>query len=452
MQRPMNRRGFLQLGVNTLASSGLLATLGGFERALAAADTTGYRALVCIYLFGGNDSFNTLVPRSTDAYNQYAQSRGSLAVDKMRLLPLHPQTSDGNDYGVHPSCKGLQTLFNNGNLAFVANVGSLVRPVTRAEFLSGRADLPLQLFSHEDQSVQWMTARANSAERQGWGGRIADLLATQGYAPKLSVNISLAGANIWQSAGNVVPYNLGSFGAPELDITKIEGGGGRVDAYLQLLQQAQADPSLMSQQFAFNESRAIDLAHVINDGLKTVPEFRTQFPASHLGDRLKTVARMIGARSQLGAARQIFFVGHYGFDTHDNQLGQQPALLQQLSDAVQAFYDATVEIGAASSVTTFSASEFGRTLTSNGDGTDHAWGAHHFAVGGGVKGANIYGAMPNLTINGPDDVDTGRVIPAQAMDQYGATLSRWFGVSGSDLDVVFPNLGNFDRRDLGFMS
>lgn len=448
----MNRRGFLQLGVNTLASGGLLATLGGFERALAAADTTGYRALVCIYMSGGNDSFNMLVPRSTDAYNQYAQSRGSLAVQKSKLLAINPKTSDGNQYGVHPSCKGIQTLFNNGNLAFAANVGSLVRPVTRAQFLSGTADLPLQLFSHEDQSVQWMTGRADSADRQGWAGKIADLLAGQGYAPKLSVNISVAGTNIWQSAGVVMPYMMSLSDAPELDITEIEGGGNRVDAYMKLLQQAQSDSSLMAQQFAVNEARAIELAQTINNGLGSVPEFKTQFPSTYLGSELHTVARMIAARSQLGAARQIFFVSLGGFDTHDSQLALHPTLLQTLSDAVQAFYNATVEIGADQLVTTFTASEFGRTLTSNGDGTDHAWGAHHFAVGGAVSGQDIYGTMPNLTINGPDDVDTGRIIPTQAMDQYGATLARWFGVSGSDLDFVFPNLGNFDKRDLGFMA
>ena len=452
MQRPINRRGFLQLGVNTLASSGLLATLGTFERALAAADTTGYRALVCVYLFGGNDSFNTLIPRSTDAYNQYAQSRGSLAIQKSKLLAINPQSSDGNQYGVHPSCKGIQTLFNNGKLAFVANVGSLVRPVTRAQFLSGTADLPLQLFSHEDQTVQWMTGRADSPDRQGWAGRIADLLATQGYSPKLSLNISLAGTNLWQSAGNVLPYNLGKGGAATLDIQSFPGGGGRVDAYLKLLQQAQSDPSLMAQQFALTETRGLELGKTIDDGLGSVPEFKTKFPSTTLGSDLHLVARMIAARSQIGAARQIFFVSHPGFDTHDNQLTQHAALLQVLSDAVKAFYDATVEIGADQMVTAFTASEFGRTLSSNGDGTDHAWGSHHFALGGAVNGQNIYGAMPNLTINGPDDVDTGRIIPTQAMDQYGATLARWFGISGSDLDLVFPNLGNFDKRDLGFMA
>ena len=251
MQRPMNRRGFLQLGVNTLASGGLLATLGGLERALAAADTTGYRALVCIYMLGGNDSFNMLVPRSTDAYNQYAQSRGNLAVPRNKLLAINPQSSDGNQYGVHPNCKGLQTLFNNGNLAFVANTGSLVRPVTRAQYLSGSADLPLQLFSHEDQTVQWMTGQSDSAARRGWAGRIADLLATQGYSPKLSLNISIAGTNIWQSAGNIVPYVLNTDGAPEMTVQHF--GGPQADAQLKILQLAASDPSLMAQQYAFSE-------------------------------------------------------------------------------------------------------------------------------------------------------------------------------------------------------
>ncbi len=449
MLRRTNRRGFLQLGLNTLASSSLLATLGGFERALAAADTSGYRALVCIYLYGGNDAFNLLVPRSTEAYNQYAQSRGGLAVPRMRLLPLRPVTDDGNDYGVHPNCRGIQQLFNEGQLSFVANVGSLVEPVTRSQYLSGSANLPLQLFSHEDQQVQWMTGRSDSSERKGWAGHIADLLAGQGYSPKLSVNISLAGTNIWQSAGDIVPYTMGLNRAPELEVLSF--GGARAETYLKILEQAGAAESLMTQEFAATESRALELGRTINDALAGAPALTTEFPASYLGQQMRMAGRMIAARNQLGASRQIFFVGLPGFDTHDDQLQTHPGLLTTLSDALRAFYDATAELGVQDLVTTFTASEFGRTLTSNGDGTDHAWGSHQLVMGGAVRGKSIFGRMPNLTINGPDDVDTGRIIPTQAMDQYAATLSRWFGLSESDLDLVFPNLANFASRNLGFM-
>jgi uncharacterized protein (DUF1501 family) len=460
----MNRRGFLQLGRNALASSGLLATLGGFERALAAMprksiDTGGYKALVCVFMYGGNDSFNLLVPRSFDAYGQYSASRQNLSVPLLllQLQPLYPQNYDGNDYAVHPSAWPIQQLFNAGKLSFVANVGSLVEPVTREQYRTGTARLPLQLFSHEDQQVQWMTSRADSVDRIGWAGRIADLLAAQGTSSKLAVNISIGSANIWQSGGDTLPYVLGAGGAPELEVLE-DGGDARAmkrrEAFLQILQQTGADASLMAQEFAATQNRAIDLGKFINEALASVPDFGTKFPNDFLGlgPQLKMVARTIRARAALGVSRQMFFVNMGRFDTHDGQLQDHPGLLSILAQGLSAFSSAIEEIGAQNLVTTFTASDFGRTLTSNGNGTDHGWGGHQMVMGGAVKGRTIFGRMPNLALDGPDDAEVGRIIPTQSTDQFSATLARWFGVGESDLDLVFPNLGNFASRDLGFMS
>jgi uncharacterized protein (DUF1501 family) len=452
----MNRRRFLQLGLNAMASGGALATLGGLERAMAASsfDTGGYRALVCLYLNGGNDAFNMLIPRSEAAYGQYASARRGLAVPREDILPITQQYSDGHQYGVHPSCEGLQQLFNSSAMSFVANVGSLVRPVTRDTYRDGSAELPLQLFSHEDQTVQWLTARSNSTERIGWAGRVADLMRSQGISPKLSVNVSLAGVNLWQQGGETVPYTLGLRGAPTLDVFRDQTNGGseaRTAAFQELLRQGMNSDSMMAALFSETQGRAIELNQLVNDGLNAAPPFETQFPSDHLGMQLKMAARAIRAREQLGATRQLFFISIIGFDTHAAQLKAHPPLLNSISRGLKAFYDATVEMGAQDLVTAFTTSDFGRTLTSNGDGTDHGWGAHQIVVGGGVHGKIIFGHMPNLAINGPDDAESGRIIPSQSIDQYSATLARWFGVSDSDLDLVFPNLGNFDRRSLGFL-
>lgn len=450
MRHPMNRRKFLKVGTQTLASSTLLATLGGMERVLAAgSDTSGYKALVCIFLTGGNDSFNWIVPSDNAGYQVYQTSRRSLALPQNSLLPIAPAGIGAGQYGLHASSSGVKTLFDSGKAAFVANVGTLVEPITRTQYLNRSVALPRFLFSHSDQQEQWMTSVPQSSVPSGWGGRIADLLSSQAGNPRLSFNISLSGSNVWQGGLNTQPYALGTGGAPEFSVINDPSEPG--DPYLELLNQARTHPSLLTREYAGVGNRSVDLAEFVNDSLASVPELNTVFPNDRLGQQLKMTARMIRARGAVGQSRQMFFISYPDFDTHDEQAGRLSSQLESLSAGLLAFQNAMAEINAENDVTTFTASDFGRTLTSNGDGSDHGWGGHALVVGGAVAGGRIYGTMPNLTINGPDDAELGRIIPTLSTDQYGATLARWFGVSESDLGLVFPNLDHFGSSNLGFM-
>lgn len=450
----LNRRGFLRLGTQTLASGSLLATLGSVERVLAASDTSGYRALVCIFLHGGNDSFNWLVPRDEAGHAVYAASRRNLALDRNSLLPMTSSTGDDTGYGLHPSCPGLRSQFAAGRAAFIANSGPLVQPVSKAAYLAETVALPPQLYSHSDQEIQWMTSYPQQiGTPTGWAGRIADLLQDQDFNPRLSVNISLNGNNTWQSGGTTVQYALGRSGAPTMDLISASGNGAttRRNIFQALVAQGLNATHPMTQQYARTQARAIDLAGFMNTALDSVPEPQAAFPDTELGEQLRMAARVIAARPVLGVSRQMFFIGMGGWDTHDATLFRHAQLLSELDTALTAFQDALQQSNAEREVTTFTASDFGRTLTSNGDGTDHAWGGHAVVVGGAVQGGRIYGRLPDLALDGPDDVGNGRIVPTLSTDEYAATLARWFGVSDSDLDLVFPNLSRFSTRDLGFM-
>lgn len=448
----VSRRGFLQRSARVTASAALMSTLGGWQRALAASDTRGYRALVCVFLHGGNDSFNWLVPSDSNSYAGYASARGTLALPRESLLPLVGGTG-GPEYGLHPACAGVQSLFQSGRAAFVANVGMLTRPVSAAQVRAGTAELPRHLYSHADQQVQWMTSRPDAAVGQGWAGRIADLLQSQAYNPQLSVNISLNGSNVWQQGGQTVPYALGLDGAPLLlPVTdRSYRSGARSDLLQALQQQALASAHPFERQLATTQKRSTDLGALVNGALAGAAPLQTVFPGSALGRQLHMAARMIQARTNVGAARQMFFVGMGGWDTHDEQFTRQAALLGDLSDSLKAFQEAMDELGEAGNVTAFTASDFGRTLTSNGDGSDHGWGGHALVLGGAVQGGRLYGQMPDLQIGGLDDAGGGRIVPTLACDQYAATLGRWFGISPGDLDLVFPLLNRFAQSDLGFM-
>lgn len=462
----MDRRRFLRNSISAaLGGVGLYSALGQLRlveaatRSYGAAAFNDYKALVCVFLFGGNDSMNTVVPRDSAHYQAYADARPSLAIPREDLLPLAPQpgggASDGADYGLQSAAgggdsgmAGLQGLFNAGKAAILGNVGTLVEPVTRAQYQAGSALLPPQLFSHNDQQNYWQVSRTDDRSL-GWGGRIADLLHDASPGATLPMTISLGAESELSRAANSNQYVLDSSGPR--GYAYLAGNPSRRGAALALLQSGmQLHPLERGFASAFNRSR--ENAAVLGAALDGAPPLATPFPAGSLAQQLRMVARLIGVRGSLGLKRQIFFVSLGGFDHHDDLLGRQPGLLAQLSQALAAFHDATVELGVADRVTTFTASDFGRTLSSNGDGTDHGWGGHHFIVGGAVRGGRFFGTMPTLRNGGPDDAGWGQIIPTTSVDQYAATLARWFGVAEADIDLILPNLRNFAGRDLGFMA
>ncbi len=449
--KTLNRRDFLK----TSGAAALFAATPGLAYSQVVgggAPFTDYRALVCVFLFGGNDSFNMLVPNTVPEYNAYAASRQNLALLQSDLLPIVPASSAGADFGLHPAMGGVQNLFQSGAAAFVTNVGPLVETTTKDDYFNGSVTLPPQLFSHNDMQDQWSSLRGNVSSKTGWAGRMADLIRDGVAGQQMATNASLFGSNLFQSADETVAYVMGPNGPIQFEGFSGEAGEILNDQRLAFERVVNAQyESVYERGFAEVQRRAIAAADTVSAAIAGAPAINTAFPQSQLGTQLQTVAQLIGARDALDMRRQIFFVATGGFDSHDDQNDNQPGLLGDVSDAIAAFHAATVELNVASNVTTFTQSDFGRTLTSNGDGTDHAWGGNQLVVGGAVNGGDLYGSFPVLEIGGPEDVGGGRMIPSTSADQYAATLAKWFGIPDIDLDVVAPNLGNFTQRDLGFM-
>jgi uncharacterized protein (DUF1501 family) len=452
MKLTISRRQFLTISTGAVIGSSLLG-----ERADAAPDVSGYKALVCIFFYGGNSGFNWVVPTSNAGYNTYKASRGNLALAQASLLALNGTASDGNSYGLHPNCPELQTMFNAGRVAILCNTGTIVQPTTAVQARGNTVTLPPQLFSHNDQQNQWMTSTPQSMDRYGWAGRIADYYAVNGLNANLSFNINVAGANYWQDGQVSAPYALGTGGAPVLGTTYYRDyrGGSRLAAMRDMVALAQADSNLMVNQFTSVQLNAEAKQNLVTSAFATAGDLTTPFPSyvgdGGLGAQLRQVARSIKARAQIGDSRQMYFVGIGGFDTHNDELAIQSSLLSIVSKNLNTFYNAMVEIGMQNSVTAFTNSDFGRTLTSNGDGSDHAWGSHHMAVGGAVQGGAFYGRMPSLALGGADDYGSGRIVPTTSTDQYAATLARWFGIPDDAMNSIFPNLKNFSSRNLGFL-
>ena len=452
----MNRRDFLRTTGATAAAATFAATpgLAWSQGVGTTAPFTDYKALVCVFLFGGNDSYNMVVPNTTAEYNAYAASRQNLAIAQGDLLPINPLSlaPGSNPFGFHPSMAGMQSLFETGKAAVVANVGPLVAPTTRDQFFNKSVTLPSQLFSHNDQQDQWHSLKGAGTSKTGWAGRIADLIRTSVATQRMATNASLFGTSLWQSADESIAYVMGQTGPLAFTGFSDDPNDIAYDQKRAFLRVVEAQyGSIYERAFAEIQKRAIDAADSVSAAIESAPALNTVFPTSQLGRQLETVARLIGSRDQLQMQRQIFFVATGGFDSHDDQNQNQPGLLGGISEAISAFYDATVELNIAEAVTTFTQSDFGRTLTSNGDGTDHAWGGNQLVVGGGVRGQDFYGTYPLLQIDGPDDVGGGRMIPTTSADQFAATLATWFGVPAADLDIVAPHIGNFPQRDLGFM-
>jgi uncharacterized protein (DUF1501 family) len=446
-----SRRRFLKCA----AASGLLYAFGRTPGAILAhaagiGGFANYRALVCVFLYGGNDSWNMVVPRSAPEYDAYASARRNLAMSRDALLPIAP--SSGGDYGMHPSMSGIADLFESGRLAVIPNVGPLIKPTTLEQYRNKTVPIPPQLFSHNDQQHQWQTLRGQAPSRTGWAGRIADLLSAQFGGQQLALNASLSGASALQAGTSASPFIMGASGPVIPKAFGVTGLAAQRRAAFERIMAAEQS-SVYEREFAEVHQRAISNAERVNAALAGAPSLATAFPAgSALATQLKTVARLVAVRDALNMSRQIFFVATGGYDTHNAQAQDQPRLFGDLSASLAAFQSALDELGVADAVTTFTNSDFGRTLSSNGDGSDHAWGGAQIVMGGSVTGRAFYGDYPVLRIGGDLDVGGGRLIPTVSADQLVATLVRWFGVTEEQIPSVAPSIGNFAERDLGFMS
>ncbi len=458
----MTRRGFLthscSLGIASATVSSTMLQLG-LARQAAAQSAPGYRAMVCILLAGGNDSYNMLVPADNDQFAEYLGLRADLALNQNDLLVLPGTTGNGRSYGLHPGMSELHSLFSSGDAAMIANVGTLLEAFDSQATQNGTANLPLGLFSHADQISQWQTAVPDGRVAQGWGGRIADLMQDVNLQNGVSMNISLSGSNVFQSGIEGSEYSIDALGdgAPGLnaydDGTEFGVFKKRIVDNLLAVQQ----PNILRREYSRRLRGAIDAQAVFVDALQTSPVLATQFSPGNFSQSLRQIARTIGARDALGATRQTFFVSVGGWDHHDDVLDNQARMLPAISAGLQEFRDALVELGVFDEVTTFTTSDFGRTLTSNGRGSDHGWGGHHIVMGGAVNGGNIYGDYPILAPANPLDVGRGVYAPTTSVDEYFAELASWFGVSPSELDQVLPNVRSFYSPEsgtppLGFLS
>ena len=457
MSSSASRREFLKRA-SALSLTGVAApwalNLAAMGEAAAAA-ATDYKALVCVFMYGGNDYANTLVPYDAVSHAAYRAQRASIAIarDTLGASVLNPAAAlpDARQYALAPELQPLVPLFDAGQLAVMLNVGTLVRPTSKLEYANKSAPLPPKLFSHNDQQSVWQSS-APEGSTSGWGGRMGDLFAA-GNGNATFTCVSVAGNAVYLSGNSAVQYQVTPNGSVPLSALAkpLFGSQACSDALRALVTAPRSH--LFEAEHARVMKRSIEADAQLTSALVGTAALRTVFPAGNpLAAQLAMVARMISARTALSAKRQVFFVSLGGFDTHDGILTEHPALMATVGQALAAFQAASVEMGVANSVTAFTASDFGRTLTTDGDGSDHGWGSMHFVLGGAVKGRAFYGAAPVIANNGPDDVGQGRLLPSMAVDQFGATLASWFGVSHTDLASVLPNIGNYSTRDLGFMA
>ncbi|KAA3623047.1 MAG: DUF1501 domain-containing protein [Bacteroidetes bacterium] len=453
--------GCASIGVTSLFSG---ITNLGLMNAAAAANRpfnppfNGYKALVCIMLQGGNDSFNMLVPRGDSEYNEYATVRGGLALSQNELLPINPTNVSGQEFGLHPSLTNLQTMFEAGNAAFISNVGALVEPTTVSDFQNQTANVPLGLFSHLDQRIHWQTSVPQNINSLGWGGRLADILYTNNANQDISMNISLDGVNIFQR-GNIIK----EYAISHQNTGSVLLNGSSSNNFYQTIKRQTLD-NLLDQ--TYNNILETAYSNTISDSngnsfsfssaITNGTPITTEFGNDVLSQKLLMVAKTIAARDILGVSNQTFFIEFGGFDTHADLLDDHNDLMAQLDVAIASFHAAMEELGVGNDVVGFTMSDFGRKLSSNGDGADHAWGGNALVWGNAVDGQKLYGQYPELYLGNSLDIGGGRLIPTTSCDEYFAELALWFGASSSDLDQIFPNITNFwtptpDGGPLGFM-
>ncbi|MCU6432727.1 DUF1501 domain-containing protein [Undibacterium sp. Jales W-56] len=426
----------------------------------SAATANDYKAIVCVFLYGGNDYGNTLVPYDSSNYAAYQQLRPTLSYshDSLSSTILTPSVAPvdaagfSRQYALAPELAPLLPIFDAGKMGVLLNVGTLIQPTSKLQYKNKTVPLPPKLFSHNDQQSVWQSSSPEGAV-SGWGGRMGDLFQSgNGNTTFTCVNVS--GNAVYLSGSTAVQYQVSTTGSVPLSASaKPMFGSAASSSALQTLM-SQTSSNLFENEYTRVTRRSMDANNILTTALAGGPTINTVFPANNnLGDQLKMVARMISSASALGAKRQVFFVSMGGFDTHDGLLTKHPGLLKSVADALSAFYNATVELGVANNVTSFTASDFGRTLSGNNDGSDHGWGSMHFMLGGAVNGKRYYGTPPAVASDGPDDVGQGRLLPTTSVDQYAATLGKWLGASDTDLLSLLPNLKNFNpgSRNLGFV-
>jgi len=439
--------GCASIGVTSLFSG--ITNLGLMNAAAAAnrpfiRPQNDYKALVCIMLQGGNDSFNMLVPSGTSEYQEYAGARGNLALPQADLLSINPTNISGQEFGLHPSLTNVQSLFEAGNAAFVSNVGALVGPTTISSF-ENTANIPIGLFSHLDQRTHWQTSVPQNISALGWGGRLADILYTNNANQDVSMNISLDGVNVFQR-GNIIK----EYAISHKDTGSVLLNGSNNNNFYQTLKRQTLD-NLLDQ--TYNKVLETAYSNTISDAngnsfafssaITNGTPITTTFGDDILSQKLLMVAKTIAARDILGVSTQTFFIEAGGWDTHDSLLTDHTDLLGELDAAIGSFNAAMQELGVGDNVVGFTMSDFGRKLASNGDGADHAWGGNALVFGNPVSGQKIYGQYPSLYLGNALDLGGGRLIPTTSCDEYFADLALWFGASSSDLDQIFPNINNF---------
>ena len=447
VERNKSRRNFIKqaglaaLGLSAPASAMVqLKALNSLMSSPAAMPPSfgNYKALVFVFLHGGNDSYNMLMPRSTTEYNHYANTRTNLAIGQNNMLSI----ASGN-YGVHPNMPDVKQMYDNGDLAFLCNVGTLIEPTTLSQYQNGSVQIPLGLFSHLDQYNHWQSAQPNMRTNKGWGGKIADLIGSTNVNQNISMNISLSGSNIFQFGNNTIEYSMTKNG-PKLPLNYYATWGNndeRKELTDSLLYHNYQDPYQKTYADTFRES--LESGEEFKQAIDALAPFNTNFSNANLSQEMEMIAKSIAVRNTLGFERQIFFVRYGGWDHHDDLLVNHANRLQVVNNALKEFKNALNELNIFDDVTTFVGSEFARTLTSNGNGSDHAWGGNAMVMGGNVIGNQMYGTYPTLQMNGPDIINNNVVIPTTATDSLFAELALWYGISPNDLSTVFPNISNF---------